>query len=92
MDCYTFISQALEQMIPQIHVCLEKGIHTGMILIDFQKTFGTLDYIILLDNIISDHTILLDNIIRTGLKITCDNNRIKQFHIVEYLTVIWTLI
>ena len=58
MDCYTFINQALEQIIPQI--CLswlidiilngaEKGKHNGMILINLQKAFDTLDHTILLD-------------------------------------------
>ena len=59
MDYCTFINQALEQIIPQIHGLSqitgmilkvgENGKSAGMILIDLQKAFDTFDHKILLD-------------------------------------------
>ena len=59
MDYCTFINQALEQIIPQIHGLSqitgmilkvgENGKSAGMILIDLQKAFDTFDLKILLD-------------------------------------------
>ena len=45
MKCCIFTNQTLEQIIPQIHDNDgdENRKHTGMILIDLQNAFGTLD-------------------------------------------------
>lgn len=50
MNC-TFTNHALEQIIPQYHCTyLFVSVYTGMILIDLQKAFGTLDHKILIEN------------------------------------------
>ena len=50
MNC-TFTNHALEQIILQYHCrYLFVSVYTGMILIDLQKAFGTLDHKILIEN------------------------------------------
>ena len=52
MNCSAVTNQVLEQIIPQICLSLdgtENGKHAGMILIDLQKAFDTLDHKILMD-------------------------------------------
>ena len=58
MDCCIFINQALKQIAPQnmfvwvkamILNVAENGKHTGMILINLQKAFDTLDHTISFD-------------------------------------------